>query len=330
MFTHSGKTVALGLLSAATFFHAPLFAQSVKTQIQFAQATVGIAANSFTDKIYVAAPSYGGATDTLSVIDGKSDTISANITVPRGAQLPVVDLLRNTVFVVGCDFYSTNFNCIVTKVDGKTNKVINTETVTTTEGDGIIGAAYDPICEKLYLANGSNFRIDVIDGRDLKVVDAISTNGQEPFGISLNPLNHRLYVPYYSNQVQVFDAYTKALLDTATFGSQDVATAVNWFTGNVFVSDNVFGPSTEGVLDKNGVVLATPSVSETPYNLDVDLLTNKAYVLSTGIPALNVIDGKTNTVTATLQGINASYISVDFFSHKVYISGNSGVTVVTE
>lgn len=326
MSIHSGKALAAGLLFAAASVHA----QTVTTQIPFANQTAGIAANSFTDKIYVAAPSFGGETDSVSVINGKTDKVTATIAVPRGAQLPAVDILRNTVFVAGCDFFAPSFKCIVTKIDGKTNKVIKTATVTTTEGDGIIGIAFDPICNKLYLANGSNYRIDVVDGKSLKVVDAISTNGQEPFGISLNPLNHLLYVPYYTDQVQIFDIYTKALVNTATFGSQDVATAVNWFTGHVFISDNVFGPSNAGITDKNGVVLATVPVSETPYNLDVDLITNKAFIISTGIQALNVIDGKSNTVSATIPGIDANYVTVDYLTHKVYLSGNAGVTVVTE
>jgi|GEM_PF-5721251 len=63
---------------------------------------------------------------------------------------------------------------------------------------------------------------------------------------------------------------------------------------------------------------------------DVDPVTNKAFVLSTGIPALNVIDGSTNMISATLPGISANYVSVDFVTAKVYVSGNSGVTVLTE
>lgn len=326
MSIHTGKLLAAGLFLAA----ASVNAQTVTKKIPFGTQTAGIAANSFTDKIYVAISSNGGANDKVAVIDGKTDTVMANVTVPRGAQLPAIDLLRNTVFVAGCDFFSSNFKCIVTKIDGNTNKVIKTATVTTTSGDGIIGIAFDPICNKLYLANGSNNRVDVVDGFSLKVTDAISTNGQEPFGISLNPISRLLYVPYYTDQVQIFNLKTKALVNTATFGSQDVATAVNWFTGNLFISDNVFGPSTVGVTDKNGAPLATVPVSETPYSLDVDLLTNKVYVISTGIPALNVIDGATNKISGTIQGIDANYVSVDFFSQKVYLSGNSGVTVVTE
>jgi DNA-binding beta-propeller fold protein YncE len=328
MSMHTIKTLTAALLFSSTTL--ALHAQSVKTQINFAQTPAGIAANSATNNIYVAAPSYGGANDEVTVINGATDTISDNITVPRGAQLPVVDLLRNRIFVVGCDNYAPSFVCRVTVINGKTNKVIKTATLFTTPGDGILGAAFDPICDKLYISNGSSFRIDVVDGSSLEVVGDISTGGQEPFGISFNPINHRLYVPYYTNEVQIFDTHTTALLDTAITGSQDIATAVNLVTGNVFVADNVFGPSTTAVLDKNGAILAEVTVADTPSSLDVDPITNKAFVVSTGIPALNIIDGKTNTVSATLEGVTANYTSVNFASSKVYLSGNNGVIVVTE
>jgi DNA-binding beta-propeller fold protein YncE len=315
------------LLSAAT---AAATAQTIKTQISLAQAPVGIAANPLTNKIYVAVPSYGGGTDTVTVIDGKTDTISADITVPSGAQLPVVDLLHNRVFVVGCDTYSSTFTCLVTSINTITNKVINSATITTTTGDGILGATYDPVLEKLYLADGSNFRIDVVDGTSLKQVDTISTEGKEPFGLSFDPINGRLYVPYYSNLVQIFNASTKAVVDTVRVGSQDVATAVNWNTGHVFIADNVFGPSTTGVADQNGKLLATVRVSDTPYSLDVDPVTNKAFVVSVGVPALSVIDGATNTISSSLPGISANFISVNFATEKVYLSTDTGVTVVTE
>lgn len=326
MFTNSGKAFATAFLLVAAGVHA----QTVAKQIPFPKQTAGIAANSITDRIYVAAPSYEGATDTVSVIEGKTDKIIENISVPRGAQLPAVDLIHDAVFVTGCDFSPSNFKCIVTKIDGKTNKVIKTAIVTTTEGDGIIGIVFDPSSNKLYLANGSNNRVDVVDGSSLKVVDAISTNGREPFGISLNPIKHLLYVPYYTDQIQIFNTETKALVNTATYGSHDVATAVNWYTGKVFISDNILTPSTVGITDKDNAVVAAVPVSRTPYSLDIDLIKNKVYVLSTGTPALNVIDGATNAISGTLPGVDASYVSVNFASHKVYLSGNAGVTVVAE
>ena len=324
----SKRSFACSLLAMAVSFAA--HAQSVKSQISFPQTPLGIAVNPLTNLIYVAAPSYGGATDSIAVIDGKSDSITKQITVPRGAQFPVADFSQNRLYVVGCDTYSTNFSCLITSINTKTNKVLCTETITTTPGDGILATAYDVSTGTLYLANGSNSRIDVVNTSSLQVIDSISTNGLEPFGLSFNPFNHRLYATYYSDQVQVFDVRTKASLAVATVGTQDYYSAVNLVTGNVFVTDNLFGPSTTAVLDQDGKLITQIPVSTGPANLDVDPFTNKTFVLSTNTPALNVIDGSTNTVSATLPNVTGSFIAVNVGSGKVYISGASGITVVSE
>src|SRR5882762_11519919 len=137
MIMKSKKSLACSLLAIAVSFTAA-HAQSVKSQISFPQTPLGVAVNPIANLIYVAAPSYGGANDLISVIDGKTDTVTQQITVPRGAQFPVVDVLRERLYVVGCDTYSTSFRCLVTAINTKTNKVISTETVTTTPGDGIL------------------------------------------------------------------------------------------------------------------------------------------------------------------------------------------------
>jgi YVTN family beta-propeller protein len=218
----------------------------------------------------------------------------------------------------------------VTSVNSVTNKVIGTTTITETEGDGILGVTLDPVADKLYVANASNDRIDIVDGTTLKVVDRITTGDQEPFGVAFNPFNHRLYVVYYSDKVDIFNAVNKSLITSTTVGTQNVNVAVNWITGNVFVTDNVFGPSTTAVLDENGNVLARVPVSESPYGVAVDPISNKAFVVSTGIAALNVIDGGSNTVVGAIPGLTANYVSVNYVTGKVYLSGNSGVVVTTE
>ena len=305
--------------------------QTLKTTIPTALPTVGLVANPVTNKIYVAAPSFGGATDSILVLNGSTDKVTKTITVPRGsANFPVVDYLRNVVYTVGCDSYSSNFACILTVINGQTDKVITTKTLFTTPGDGILGIAYDPIFSKLYIANGSASQIDVVDGKTYKTAGTISTLDREPFGISFNPVNQRLYIPFFTNQIEVYDVFHKTNLGDFTIGSQDANTAVNLVTGNVFVTDDSLGTATTGILDKNGNVLAQVAVQDSPYGVDVDPVTNKAFVISTGTNTLNVIDGKTNTLLNVLSGINANYVAVNFVTQKVYLSGNNGITVVAE
>lgn len=323
------KFAVYAFLAAATT--AAASAQTVKATIPTALPTVGLAANPATNKIYVAAPSFGGATDTILVLNGSTDKVIKQISVPLGAaNLPVVDYLRNIVYTVGCDTYSANFACILTAINGKTDTVITTKTIFTTPGDGILGVAFNPILNKIYIANGSENLIDVVDARTYKVECTISTSDREPFGISFNPLNQRLYIPFFTDQIEVFDVIHKTRLADVTFGTADANTAVNYLTGNVYVTDDILGTASVGVLDKSGNSVADVPVQDSPYGVDVDPVTNKVFAVSTGTATLNVIDGKTNTLTAALSGISANYVAVNFGTQKVYLSGDSGITVVSE
>ena len=77
-------------------------------------------------------------------------------------------------------------------------------------------------------------------------------------------------------------------------------------------------------------LLASVPVGDTPFGLDVDPITNLTFVTSTALNNVTVIDGKSNTVAATVPGIEANFVSVNFVTEKVYLAGNNGVTVMTE
>lgn len=318
--------------SAVLAIVAPLTAasQTIKTQISFPQPVSGIAADPITNRIYVVAPSFGGTTDTLAVIDGAKDTVIKNIDVPVGAYLPAVNFFTHRVYIASCNVLEDPVPCFVTVVGERTQKVIANIPITTTQGNGLQGITVDPITNKIYVANGSDNVIVVIDGGSNRVTGTINLNGESPFGLTINPRNDRLYVPLGNDQVDVISASKKTILTTTTFGSNTAFAAVNWFTGHVFVTDSVFGPSTTGVLDKNGALLASVPVGDTPFGLDVDPVTNLAFVTSTSLNNATVINGANNTVQGTVPGIQANFVAVNFVTEKVYLAGDSGVTVLTE
>ncbi len=66
------------------------------------------------------------------------------------------------------------------------------------------------------------------------------------------------------------------------------------------------------------------------HGVDVDPFTNLAFVASTALDDITVIDGATNKVKAVVSGVPASYVAVNYVSRKVYVSGRVGVTVLTE
>jgi DNA-binding beta-propeller fold protein YncE len=319
----SAACIALSVAAAAT-------AQTVKTQINFAQPIAGVAVNPVTNLIYVVQPSFGGASDTLSVVNGSTDKIVKNVPVPVGAYLPAVNLVTNTIYIASCNTFSTVPSCFVTVVDGSKNRVSKRIPVTTNEGDGLLGIAVDVISNKVYVSNATDGVIDIIDGCTLTIVGILGVSEGEPVGLSVNPFNHRLYVPLGDGSVDIFDTKQRSLLSTTTVGSANSFAAVNLVTGSVYVTDAVTGPSTISVLNQSGAVTTTVPVGDTPYGLDVDSITNRTYVSSTALDTVTVVDGKTNTVTATVVGIPSAFVAVNILTSKVYVSGGSSLTVLKE
>jgi DNA-binding beta-propeller fold protein YncE len=120
-------------------------------------------------------------------------------------------------------------------------------------------------------------------------------------------------------------------VNTVTFGSNTVGAAVNPFTGNVYVTDQETNvQSLTGVLTANGTVTASVPVGDGPLGVDVDPFTNLAFVVSTDQNQVDVINGATNAVTATVSGVPGQYVAVNIGTHVVYVSGTNGVTVLSE
>lgn len=319
----SAACIALSLTAVAT-------AQTVKTQINFAQPIAGVAANPATNLIYLVQPSFGGTSDTLSVVSGSTDQVVQNIQVPVGAYLPAVNLVTNKIYIASCDTFSATPSCFVTVVDGKKNTVLKQIPITTNEGDGLLGIAVDLLCNKVYVSNATDDVIDIIDGKTNTLTGTLGVSGGIPTGLSVNPFADRLYVPLGNGEVEIFDTKAKTYLSTTTVGSADSFTAVNLITGNVYVTDAVTGPSTIAVLTQSGAVTTTVPVGDTPYGLDVDPITNRIYVASTALNTLTAVNGKTNTATATVTNVPATFVAVNYATAKIYVSGGNSLTVLTE
>jgi DNA-binding beta-propeller fold protein YncE len=215
-------------------------------------------------------------------------------------------------------------------IDGKTNATLSTILVTTTSGLGIQGVVANPLDGRVYVANGSDNVINIINGYKAKLIGSIDLQGNSPAAIAINPILNKLYVPS-ADLVAVVDAGAKKIAATTVAGNTIVGAAANILTGHVFVTDQEpSGPSTVGVLNAKGSLLASPIVDDSPLGVDVDPFTNLAFVASTAQDDVAVIDGSNNTVKTTVQNVPASFVAVNFVTQKVYVSGRNGVTVMTE
>ncbi|MBB6145709.1 DNA-binding beta-propeller fold protein YncE [Silvibacterium bohemicum] len=323
------KLLAMAALS--TSLSAMAGAQTIKTSIAFPSGAQGVAVNPITNTVYAVAPNNGAATDNLGVINGSTDTLAQTVSVPSGSLFVAVDYLANRVYVAGCN---TNLNpspCTVTVIDGKSNKTLSTIPVTTTPGFGLTGIVANPLDGKVYVANGSDNVINIINGSTAKLRDSIDLHGNQPVAIAINPILNRLYVPFGSDLTAVIEAGAKKIIANTVFGSSTMGAAANFVTGNVFVTDQEpSGLSMTGVLSHKGALLASPTVGDAPLGVDVDPVTNLAFVAATAQDAVDVISGANNTVTATIQGVPANYVALNFATAKVYVTGRTGVTVLTE
>ena len=327
MLKKSHYILAAASLVLASF---PLQAQKIKATINFAQPTAGIAVDPLTDRVYVVAPSFGGDTDTLSVINGKTNKVISNISIPPGAYLPVVDYFTNRVYVATCNSNVEPIACSITVVDTLDNTVASKIPVTTTDGDGLLGISINLASNKIYVANASDGVVDVIDGRSHKIVKVLPVSSGEPVGLATNFFLNKLYVPLGNGSVDVWDTQKNVLMGTSAVGGADSFAAVNLASGNVYVTDAEAGPSSTFVLDKNGASLASVVVGDTPYGLDVDPFTSRAFVASTALNNVTVIDTNTNAAIATVPNVAGTFVAVNYLNHDVYVSGSTGVTVLTE
>jgi YVTN family beta-propeller protein len=324
-----GRTLAIATVAFSVF--ATANAQSVKGTINLSGAPEDVAVNYLTNRVYVAIPSFGGPTDTLAVIDGRTDTVIKQISIPTVAYQVAVDVVRDRVYVGGC-FQDNNDNnvCEVAVVDAVFNKLLGVIPVTKTAGNGIQGLTVNSLTGKLFISNASDNVIDVVKFGSTKVNSVINLDGESPATLAVNPFNCKLYVALASDMVDVIDTISDQIVASPIVGQTNQTIAVNWTTGNVFVTNNVFGISTVGVLNAAGTVLANVTAGNTPFGVDVDLFTNLAFVTNTTDNTISVIDGSTNTVKATLP-VSGTYVAVNALTGKVYVSGQTNlITVLSE
>jgi DNA-binding beta-propeller fold protein YncE len=322
-------------LLAATVLTASLSAvagaQSIKSFISLPYPAQGVAVDQVSNKIYVVEPNNGlNPFDDLIVIDGNTDTQIADVQIPTGSLYVTVDTLAHRAFVAGCNTQVIPSPCSVTAIDGKTNTILKNGIITSTPGFGITGIAANSVTGFVYVANGSDNEINVFNGRTLTAAGLVYLSGS-PFGVAVNQLTSRVYAPLGSNQTAVVDGIKEKVLSYANYGENTVGVAVNSVNGRVLVADAPFlDPSTTGVLDSKGNTLASVTVDDGPLGVDVDPITNLAFVASTYLDTVDVISSKTNTLTSTVSGVPATYVAVNYVTQKVYVTGRTGVTVLSE
>ena len=284
--------------------------------VQAGSDPVAIAINPLTNKIYVA----NSASGTISVIDGRTDTVTATVDVgplpyvlavnPTTDKIYVSKTFSNTMVVIDGatnstsnlkagiqadsiavnpitnKLYLTNYESQnVTVLDGTTN-----DTTSVVAGIHLWAIAANPITNKIYAANAGSADLTVIDGASNTTTTVDTEN--IPCAIAVDSAANRIYaVNYASDSVTVIDGASSSVIATVAVGARPQAIGINSVTHTIYVT-NTHSNNVTMVEGTNNSVIATIATGNGPYAIAVDAASNKAYVSNMGKPHLTVIDGR--------------------------------------
>ena len=258
--------------------------------ITVGKSPVGVAVNPSANWIYVTNLDDG----TISVIDGISNEVINTIQAGRIPYAVTVNPLSNRIYAA--DIGSNT----VSVIDGKTNRIVTTIPV----GEKPTGLAIGITNEgnnRLYVANYDSDSISVVDMTTNKVIDNITSGGDSPVGIAINPITGKLYVSNIaSNTVSVIN--TKAIDALGKVDSNKNSIAVNTLTA---------APATTSFKKDNdeGIILKEISVNptlKTSYNSEDSLVSLPSNV---GFPLL------------------ASQVTIDPYENIIYITNTASNTI---
>jgi YVTN family beta-propeller protein len=267
--------------------------------------------------------------NTVSVIDGKTDRVVA--TIPVGAD-PHGIIVSNTLGKV----YVTNSGSnTVSVIDGKMNEVV---------ASILVGSNPEGLCQMfqngtnagttaaittIYVINTGSNTVSVIDGKTDRVVATIPV-GADPHGIIVSNTLGKVYVTNSgSNTVSVIDGKMNKVVAKIPVGSNPHRLAL--FMSTVYVTNS--GSNTVSVIDgKTDRVVATIPVDQLPRGIAVDS-SGFAYTTNKVASSVSIIDGKTNKVVATIpvgRIPNGVVASSSYSFNKIYItnSGSNSVSII--
>ena len=274
------------------------------------------------------------ASRSAAAVAGSAHVIA---TISLGRQLAynvATDPLTHMVYVTEPDGLAV--------INGRTNKLVTTirlpghspqETLT----DRLRNVATDPLTGRVYVTDAIQHSVLVIDERTNKVVATIPVGGRT-YWIATNQVTGMVYVQDWrrsSTQVAVIDGRTNTVVARIPEnGLYSLGITVNPVTNTVYVANTSGG----GVLVINGrtnkIVAIVPGTGG-DQRIAADPQANTIYAdvpEADGPGYLQVINGRTKTVTATIssagQSIYPEGIATDPLTHFVYAANFGGNDVI--
>ena len=298
-----------------------------------------ISVNPLTNMIYVG--NYDDRDHSVSVINGLTNRVKANVTVVRTPYGISVNPLANLIYVAnryscpGLYYGEREYtqwcirqngeNHVISVINGTTNRIIANVTV----DNDPYGVSVNPLTNMIYVANGYDRgnTVSVINGTT-NVVTSVTVN-PNPTAVSVNPLTNMIYVANRdSNTVSVINGTTSRLVTDLTVGyahTSHGSLSVNPLTNMIYVANHA--DNTVSVIDgKTDTSILTIPVGLSPNAVSVNSITNMIYVVNSD-NTVSVINGTTNRVVITVPVGSASGVSVNPITNMIYVVNNGENTV---
>jgi YVTN family beta-propeller protein len=316
--------VATLLLSGVLLGHdvSTASAATEPAPITVATGPNGVAVDSRTDTIYVSS-AISGIKGVVSVINGRTDKVTATIRIPSpAAESIVVDPATDKVYVVNV----SGPHAVVSVINGRTNKVTaRIHAGAPSEG----GLAIDAKTDTLYLAKNRSGTVSVISGRTNKVTATIHV-GPNPNGVAVDPSTDIVYVTHLqvgytaAPADAVISGKTRKVIAHVKTGTEPVALGLDPSLHQVYVIDYDTGilwavrSTAHG--KKNKVVARTHlGGGLNADSVAVDPSTHTVYVTDNATNNVSVINGRSHKRTATIPvGTDPIAVAVDTSTHTAY------------
>ena len=252
-----------------------------------------IGVNENTNTYYVS----NQADNTVSVIDGATNTVTATIPVGTGPIGVAVNPSTNTVYVANSPAGTLSV------INGATNTV----TATIPTGVDSPGVTVDSTTNTIYVGQSTSPSglVYVIDGATNTVTTTIPVAAHSG-GLSVNPNTDRLYVASSNpgtSTVSVIDTNLNTVLTTIPVGEFARVITVNPNTGLVYVTTD--SPGTLSVIDgATNTVTSTLSAGSFTQSIAVDPNTSRIFTADSGSQTITVAEHRANVTYTPNQDYN--------------------------
>ena len=187
----------------------------------------GLALDPVRSRLYVA--NHTG--DSLSVLDTNHNSLMQTLTGLTGANWVAVDSARNVIWVTQLDDNQ------VTPIQADETGLNFTALPAVSTGDGPWGVVYDPVHDRIYVANSRQDTVTIIDPTTRQVVGTLTDGFDRPHHLAVNSLTGRVYVANYGGaSVTVIDGAAVSQIVDLFDSSQPFGLAVDELRNLIYVA----------------------------------------------------------------------------------------------